>query len=238
MKAAYIWYLAQNYIFSNIMEFPPFIKNEENVYKGKISLPGRYGFGWAINLIWLIALFGLYWFMFNRMLDRAQETKRELSPKDLNKDKTKVIFTLDRGLLPQLIKKLRAQNTPFLSVPGPRSLPGDSKVKDLFSLFGLDVPEALRDIAGKYVFTLEPDEKAKVLIEIINSIAIEVKADVIIFDNFLAGLSDKIISHLAGILKSLKKGRRIVYFSNSILINTIIGDPKFTKRYDDEDIPF
>jgi hypothetical protein len=238
MKAAYIWYLAQNYIFSNIMEFPPFIKKEENVYKGKISLPDRYGFGWAINFIWLIALFGLYWFMFNRMLDRAQETKRELNPKDLNKDKTKVIFTLDRGLLPQLIKKLKAKNIPFLSFPGPRSLPGDTKVKNLFSLFGLDVPEALRDIAGKYVFTLEPDQKAKVLIEIINSIAVEVKADVLIFDNFLAGLSDKVIMHFAKILKPLKKGRKIVYFTNSLLINSIIGDPECITRFDDEAIMF
>ena len=238
MKAAYIWYLAQNYIFSNIMEFPPFIKKDENVYKGKINLPDNYGFGWALKFTWLILLFGLYWFMFNRMLDRAKDTPRELSPKDLNKDKTKIIFTLDRGLLPQLIKKLRAQNTPFLAVPGPGSLQGDTKVKNLFSFFGLAVPEALKEIAGKYVFSLEPDQKGKVLIEITRSLAIEVNANVIIFDNFLAGLSDKVISHLAAVLKSLKKGRRIVYFTNSILINAIIGDPQFTKRYNDEDIPF
>jgi hypothetical protein len=238
MKVAYIWYLAQNYIFLNIMEFPPFIKKEENVYKGKISLPDSYGFGWGLNFAWIILLLGLYWFMFNRVLDHAQETKRELNPKDLNKDKTKIIFTLDRGLLSQLIKKLRAQNTAFLAVPGVGSLPGDIKVKNLFSFFGLAVPEALKEIAGKYVFNIEPDQKGKVLIEIIRTLAVEVKADVIIFDNFLAGLSDKIINHLAGILKSLKKGRRIVYFSNSILINAIIGDPEFTKRYNDEDIPF
>jgi hypothetical protein len=232
MKVAYIWYLAQNYIFANIMEFPPFIKKDENVYKGKISLPGNYGFGWALKLAWLIVLFGLYWFMFNRMLDRAQDTQRELNPDELKKNKTNVIFTLDKGLLPQLIKKLRLQNTSFLAVPGPDSLPGDTTVKNLLSLFGLAVPEALKEIASKYVFTLEQDQKGRVSLEIIGSL----KADVLIFDNFLAGLSDAIMHSFANILKSLKKGRKVVYFTNSILINTIIGDK--VKRFNDEDIPF
>jgi hypothetical protein len=239
VKKDFSWFRAENYIFSDKKEFQPFFKGDnDNIYQGKSQLPNNFNFGLIITLMWLAVLSILSWIRYNRMLDRAQETKRELNPKELNKDKTKIIFTLDRGLLPQLIKKLRAQNTPFLSVPGPGSLPGDTKVKNLFYLFGLAVPEALKEIAGKYVLTLEPDKKGKVLIEITRLIAIEVKADVIIFDNFLAGLSDKIIFHLADMLKSLKKGRRIVYFTNSILINTIIGDPKFTKRYDDEDIPF
>ncbi|MGD2090031.1 MAG: hypothetical protein PVH61_27895 [Candidatus Aminicenantes bacterium] len=232
MKVAYIWYLAQNYIFANIMEFPPFIKKDENVYKGKISLPGNYGFGWALKLAWLIVLFGLYWFMFNRMLNRAQDTQRELNPDELKNNRTNVIFTLDKGLLAQLIKKLRLKNISFLSVPGPDDLPGDTTVKNLLSLFGLAVPEALKEIAGKYVFTLEKDQKGWVSLEITGSL----KADVLIFDNFLAGLSDAIIHSFASILKSLKKGRKIVYFTNSILINTIIGDK--VKRFNDEDIPY
>jgi ABC-type transport system involved in multi-copper enzyme maturation permease subunit len=232
MKAAYIWYLAQNYIFSNMMEFPPFIKKDENVYKGKISLPGNYGFGWVIKFIWLIVLLGLYWFMFNRMLDRAQDTQRELNPDELKNNRTNVIFTLDKGLLPQLIKKLRLKNISFLSVPGPDNLPGGTTVKNLLSLFGLAVPEALEEIAGKYIYTLEPDQKGKVLLEIAGAL----KADVLIFDNFLAGLSDAIIHSFASILNSLKKGRKVVYFTNSILINAIIGDK--VKRFNDEDIPF
>ena len=240
LKMGFVQYYAEKSFYSGEKEktVKPFLKGDENIFRASSHLPAKFDFGILISLLWILLPIFLLWIRFNRVLDHAQETKRELNPKDLNKDKTKIIFTLDRGLLPQLIKKLKAQNTPFLSVPGPGSLPGDTKVKNLFYLFGLAVPEALKEIAGKYVLTLEPDKKGKVLIEITRLIAIEVKADVIIFDNFLAGLSDKIIFHLADMLKSLKKGRRIVYFTNSILINTIIGDPKFTKRYDDEDIPF
>jgi hypothetical protein len=247
-KKEFIWFIADIYILSNKVsewrELAPFPKENENIYKGQIRLPGNYSFGLAISCIWLIVLFGLYWFMFNRMLDRGQDTQRELNPKQLKKDKINTIFTLDRGLLSQLIKKLRAQNIPFLSVPGTDSLTVDTKVKNLFSLFGMGVPEELKKIADKYIYSLDPDkdknqdQKGKVLIEITRSLAIEVKADVIIFDNFLAGLSDKIIFHLADILKPLKKGRKIVYFTNSILINTILGDPECVKRFDDEDIHF
>jgi hypothetical protein len=239
VKKDFFWFRAENYIFSDKKEFKPFFKGaDDNIYQGKSQLPNNFNFGMVVTLLWLAVLSIFSWARFNRMLDRSQGTHRELNPKQLKKDKTNMIFTLDRGLLPQLIKKLRLQNIPFLSVPGPVNLPGDQKVKNLFSLFGLAVPEALKEIAGKYAFTLEPDQKGKVLIEIIRSLAIEVNADVIIFDNFLAGLSDKIIFHLAGILKPLKKGRKIVYFTNSILINTIIGDHECIKRYEDEDIPF
>jgi ABC-type Na+ transport system ATPase subunit NatA len=155
------------------------------------------------------------------MLDRAQETKRDLSPDELTKNQTNIIFTSDKGLLPQLIAKLRLQNISFLSIFGPASLPGDTKVKNLFYFFGLTVPEALQKIAGKYVYTLEPNQKGKVLSEITRSL----KADVIIFDNFLAGLSDEIIHYFAGILKSLKENCTIVYFTNSLMVTTVICDP-------------
>ena len=166
------------------------------------------------------------------MLDRARDTQRELSPDELKKDQTNVIFTSDKGLLPKLITKLRSKNTPFMFVPGPASLPGDTKVKNLFTLFGMAVPEVLEEIAGKYVFTLEPDQKGKVLVEITRSLT----ADVIIFDNFLAGLSDDIIHYFAGVLNSLKKGRKVVYFTNSLLVSTVIGDCGI--KWTDEKIAF
>lgn len=221
MKKAYIWYLAQNYIFSTIMKFPPFIEETENIYQGQIRLPDNYGFGMMVSFLWLLVLIGLYWFMFNRMLDRADETKRNLNPDELTKNKTNIIFTSDKGILPQLITKMRYQNIPFLSVPKPACLPGDTKVKNLFYFFGLAVPESLKEIADKYGYNLEPDQKGKVLSEITRSL----KAGVIIFDNFLAGLSDEIIHNFAGVLKSLKKDCTIVYFTNSLMITTVICDP-------------
>jgi len=235
-KKEFIWFIADIYILSNKVkewkELVPFPKGDENIYKGQIRLPGNYGFGMAVSLIWLIVLFVLYWFMFNWMLDRACETSRELSPDELKKSKTNVIFTSDKGLLPQLITKLRAQNIPFLLFPNPASLPGDITVKKLLSFFGLPVPEALQEIGGKYVYTLEMGEKVRVIIEIIKSL----KADVLIFDNFLAGVSDDLVNYFAGVLNSLKKGRIVVYFTNSFLVTNVISDCGF--KWSTEKISF
>jgi len=220
-KKEFIWFIADHIILNNKTEFAPFFKGNENIYLGQSRLPGNFNFGMSVTMIWLIVLCGLYWFLFNRMLDRAWETKRNLNPEELTKKQTNVILTSDKGLLPQLIAKLRLQNISFLSIPGPASLPGDTKVKNLFYFFGLAVPEELQKIAGKYVYTLEPDQKGKVLAEITRSL----KADIIIFDNFLAGLSDEIIHYFSGILKSLKKNSTIVYFTNSLMITTVICDP-------------
>ncbi len=223
-KKEFIWFIADIYILSNKVnewrELAPFPKGDENIYQAQIRLPGNYGFGLTFTFIWLIVLFGFYWFMFNWMLDRAHDTDRELSPDELKKSKTNVIFTSDKGLLPQLVTKLRSQNIPFLLFPGPANLPGDTTVRNLLSFFGLPVPEALQEIGSKYVYTLEPDDKVRVLTEIIKSH----KADVLIFNNFLAGLSDDLINQFADVLNSLKKGRIVVYFTNSHLVTTVIYD--------------
>jgi ABC-type uncharacterized transport system ATPase subunit len=107
-----------------------------------------------------------------------------------------------------------------LPFPGASSLPGDTTVKNLLSFFSLPVPEALQEIGGKYVYTLEIGEKVRVLIEIIKSL----KADVLIFDNFLAGVSDELVNYFADVLNSLKKGRIVVYFTDSFLVSTVISD--------------
>ena len=227
-KKDFIWYIAQNHIFSQKKVFPPFIKGDENIYQSQSRLPGNYGFGITVTLLWLVLLFVIYWISLNRMLDRAQDTKRELSPDELKQNKTNVIFTSDKGLLPQLIRKLRFQKIAFVSVPGPDSLPGDTKVKNLFSFFGLAVPVELQKISGKYIYTLDPDDKGRVLLEITSSF----KTEVLIFDNFLAGLSDDFINHFAGVINSIKKDRIVVYFTNSFLINMVIGECgiKWTKE--------
>jgi hypothetical protein len=220
-KREFIWFIADHIILNNKNEFAPFFEGDENVYQGQSRLPGNFNFGLAVTIIWIIMLLSLYWIVFNMMLNNAIETQRNLSPDELTKNQTNIIFTSDKGLLSQLIAKLRFQNIPFLSIPTPVSLPGDAKVKNLFYFFGLAVPETLQKIAGKYVYTLEPDQKGKVLAEITRSL----KADVIIFNNFLAGLSDEIIHYFAGILKSLKKNSTIVYLTNSLMITAVICDP-------------
>jgi hypothetical protein len=221
VKKDFFWFRAENYIFSDKKEFQPFFKGvNDNLYQGKSQLPDNFGFGLVFTVLWLAVLFFFSWIKFSRMLDRAHETKRELNPDELKKNKTNIMFTSDKGLLPQLIARLRLQNIPFLSVPGPASLPGDTKVKSLFSLLGLAVPKALQEKAGKYVYCLSPDDKGRVLIEITKTL----KADVIIFDNFLAGLSDDLINHFADVLKTIKEGRIIVYFTNSLMVTAVICD--------------
>ncbi|MGD2086067.1 MAG: hypothetical protein PVH61_07780 [Candidatus Aminicenantes bacterium] len=233
VKKNFFWFRAENYIFSDKKAFQPFFKGvNDNIFQGKSQLPDNFGFGSVFTVLWLAVLFLFSWIRFSRMLDHARETKRELSPDELKKDKTNIMFTSDKGLLFQLINKLRSQNIPFLSVPVPASLPGDTKVKNLFSLFGLVVPEALKEIAGKYVFTLELDQKGRVLAEITRSL----KTDVLVFDNFLAGLSDDIINHFASVLNSLKKGRIVVYFTNSLMVTTLICDCGL--KWTDEKIAF
>jgi len=224
MKKAFIWFIADIYILSNKVnewkELAPFPRKNANIYKGQIRLPGNYSLSLTINFIWMIVLVSLYWFMFNRMLDYSQATPRELSPDELIKDNTNVLFTSDKGLMPQLITKLRFQNIPFITVPGPFDIPGDIKVKNLFTLFDLTVPKILDEIADKYVHALEPDQKVTVLLEIIRKL----QTDIFIFNNFLAGLSDDAINYFSTVLTSLKKGRTIVYFTNSMMATTLICD--------------
>ena len=233
-KKDFIWFIASISILSRkkITQLPSFIKGNENIYQGKSQLPDNYGFGLMANILWLVLLFIFYWITFNRMLDRSPETKRILNLDELKRNRTNIIFTSDKGLLFQFISELRLQKIAFASVPAPSNLPGDVKVKNLYSFLGLTVPEGLRGISGQYVYNLETDDKGLVLSEIVRSL----KLEVIIFDNFLNGLSDDLINHYAEVLGSLKKGKKIVYFTNSLKVADEIGD--YVIRYNKEKQPF
>ena len=232
LKMGFVQYYAEKSFYSGEKTVKPFLKGDENIFHGSSHLPAKFDFGLLISIFWLLIPLFLLWIRFNRVLDLAQDTQRELSPGELKKDNTNIILTSDKGILTQLIAKLRFQNIPFLYVPGPGNLPGDTTVKNLLFFFGLAVTEALKGIAGKYIFTLEPDQKGKVFVEIIKSL----KADVIVFDNFLAGLSDDAINYFAGVLSSLKKGRTVVYFTNSLMVTTLICDCGI--KWTDEKIAF
>ena len=228
LKAGFIQYYAKKSFYSDEKTVKSFLKDGENIFYAPNFLPRNFGFGLLVSLLWL--LFGIFisWKGFNRMLERVHKTKRELSPDELKKNMTNVIFTSDKGILPHLIAKLKMQNIPFLSIPGPDSLPKDTKLKNLLSLFELPVPEGMQEISDKYVYALEPDDKGRILSEIASSF----KTEVLIFNNFLAGLSDDLITHFAGILNFLKKDRTIVYFTNSLMVTTVICDCgiKWTKE--------
>jgi ABC-type transport system involved in multi-copper enzyme maturation permease subunit len=213
-KKDFIWYLAKNYLLSTKMVFPPFIKGNENIYQGQSQLPGNFNFGMAVNLVWLIVLLGFYWLRFNRMLGHVPKTNtnHELKENEIKKNLT------------------NAQNTAFAAIPKPIDLPGEIKVKDLLGLFDLAVPEKLHEKAGKYIYSLELDDNARVLLEIIRSL--ENKPGILIFDNFLSDLSDDCIDDFAAILKSKPFKKTVVYFTKSILTSTKIADyvHKFTRE--------
>jgi len=143
-KKDFIWYLAENYILSTKMVFPPFIKGNENIYKGKSCLPGNFNFGMAANLVWLLVFLWLFWIGFNRMLDYVpKNTKPEFKANRIKKNITNVVLTADRGSYPKLLVELRSQNIASVAIPKPVQLPGELKVKDLLDFFGLAVPDKL-----------------------------------------------------------------------------------------------
>lgn len=234
LKMGFVQYYAEKSFYSGEKEktVKPFLKGDENIFRASSHLPAKFDFGLLISLLWILLPLFLLWIRLNRVLNLTQDTQRELSPDELKRDNNNIILTSDKGILHQLINKLKFQNIPFLYVPGPASLPGDTTVKNLLFFFGLAVPETLKNISAKYIFTLEPDQKGIVFAEIIKSL----KTEVIVFDNFLAGMSDDAIKYFADILASLKKGRTVVYFTNSLMVTTLICDCGI--KWTDEKIAF
>ena len=223
-KKDFIWYLAQNCILSTKMVFPPFIKGNENIYQGQSQLPGNFNFGLATNLIWLLVLLWLCWHGFNRMLDHVpKNAKPEFKADRIKKKIINVVLTAARGPYLKLLVELRSQNTAYVSIPKPVHLPGEVKVKDLLSLLGLAVPEKLQKKANKYIYSLELDDNARVLLEVIRSLAD--KDVIIVFDNFVSDLPDDLINDFAELLKSFKK-KTVIYFSKTISTSTKIADKK------------
>lgn len=219
-KKAFIWYLADNYLLSKEMKFSPFLKENENIFIGKSLLPGNFGFGFMVIVVWLLLLFYYSWNLFNRLFKRFAEDAKDLAPDDFKKNKTTVVLTANQGLASGLLFKLRMEKTRLVAVPGPASLPGEVKVKDLFSFLGQDVPEKLQPVAGKYIHDLSPERKGLISIEIARSW----EAEIYIFNNLLSGLSDKFADYFADFLKTFKKGRKVVYFSSSQRISVKIAD--------------
>jgi hypothetical protein len=230
-KKDFIWYLAENYILSTKMVFPHFIKGNENIYKGKSCLPGNFNFGMAANLVWLLVLLWLFWNGFNQMLDYVpKKTKPEFKADRIKKKIINVVLTADRGPYPKLMVELRSQNTAYVAIPKPVHLPGEVKVKDLLGLFGLAIPENLQKKADKYIYSLEVDDNARVLLEVIRSLVGQ--PVIIMFDNFLSDLSDDCINEFAELLASKSFKNTVVYFTKTISTSTKIA--KYVHRCTNE----
>jgi len=220
MKKGFIWYLANIYIIGNKTDYDPFIKDNSNIYQGESLLPENYSFGLTVTIVWLLLLFYYSWIMFNRLFKRFAEDAKDLALDDFKKSKTTVVLTGNQGLAFGLLFKLRVQKTQFVAVPGPASLPGKIKVKDLFSSLGQNVPEKLQPVEGKYIHDLSPERKGLISIEITRSR----EAEIFVFNNLLSGLSDKFVDYFVNFLETFKKGRKVAYFSSSQMISVKIAD--------------
>lgn len=226
MKNDFLWFYSQNYILSSNPDVVSFIKSDENVYQGKSTLPGNTGFGFVVCLLWLVLLTCAAWVGFNRLDGKPGPS--EIITDDLKANRTTILMTSNPVIYQGLLSILRFQKINFLAVPSPGSIPGDINIRSLFSFFSLGVPEKLQKLSGSYLQKLNPDQKAFAIIEIVKS----KKADVIIFQDFVVGLSDSFQEYFLDELKEIKRGCRVVYFSTSLTASGTLGDDviRFTKE--------
>lgn len=140
------------------------------------------------------------------------------------------VVTFTPALLQGLLDTLKQRRINYVLVLNPGSLPRDVKIKNLLAFFGAPLPHNLQAFAGKYGHDLSTDLKALVILEILKSFK---GADFLIFDNFLAGLSDRFAFNFTNALKQLQQGRKLAFFTNSVaVISKIRGN--IIKKTDEE----
>ncbi len=187
-------------------------------------LPGNFVLGILVSLVWLGVLAALAWIVFKPVPLGKRNQKMGDAGQDvalfLKESRTTVILTADPVRIAGLKAGLRLQHKRVVFVPAWSSLPGEIKVKWLFSFCQSTIPEKLRPLANRYCRTLPHDDKAKIIYALIGT----VQADVFVFTEFLSGLSDEFGKQFALTLNSLKKGRRIVFFSHSLAVSAKIAD--------------
>jgi hypothetical protein len=215
-KKGFIQFYAEKSFYLGEKKVEPYLKGDENVYHASSMLPGNFGFGLFISFLWMLGLVLFNWLAFNRLLDRRPniDTKdiRELKAEEFKKGRITSVLTFSDSLLFCFLETMRKQESRFVFVPDPYHLPGDVKVKNLFDFFGMDVPDKLKPLADKYVSCLKRDYRALIIMEVSRLD----NAEFYIFNNFLAGLSDGFVKYFADALEVLKKGKKVVYFTNSV----------------------
>ena len=215
-KKGFIQYYAKKSFYLGEKKVEPYLKGDENVYHASSMLPGNFGFGLLIGFFWLLGLLFFNWLAFNRLLDRRPNIDKkeidELMPDEFKKDRITCILTFSDSLLFCFLETLRKQGSRFVFVPAPEQLPGDVKVQKLFDFFGLPVPEKLQPFAAKYVSCLKKDYKALIIMEVSRLDS----AEFYIFNDFLVGLSENFTQYFENAVETLKKGRKVVYFTNTM----------------------
>jgi hypothetical protein len=206
----------------------PFIKGNEDLFYAQSRLPESFKFGILFSFVWIGLLGLICWFRLDRTIIHRPKKQAQEPKLELQENKTKVIITFDSERFKRTLTDLRFQYPHMIYIPCWSNLDEMSRVKWYFSFFNVPVPDSIAPIANNYIFTLKPDQKAMILIELIRSM----EADLFVFNNFLTGLSDEFSDYFVSFLNELKEGRRIVYFSSSLAVSSKIADS--VTRYTDE----
>lgn len=206
-----------------------FIKGDENLFYANHRLPVNFGFGFMVSLAWVACFLLLLKKAFVRYLSPRNGQKDRQNVPDFKKNKIRTYVTNSPEQKSKIVAGIHFQTPRIVQVPGWNSLPGNFKVEWFFSFFDMPLPEKLKSVTGRYCNDeLSPDLRALIITEIIRNF----EADVFIFDEFLNGLSDDFVDYFKELLKTLKKGRHIVYFTASINTSSKIGD-KMARYYND-----
>lgn len=227
MKKDFVWFFAGNYILSTKKHIVSFIKSDENIFYGKNTLPSNTGFGFVVCLLWLVLSFSGAWVGFNRILDGR--SRLEINMEGLKPNRTTMIMTSNPTAVIETISLiLRYQRKQFLVVPCPGSIPGDIRIDSFFSFSNQSVPKILKSFSRLTFNSLSLEEKGTVITEILKIKKTTTGVDYIIFSGFLSGLSDSFLNYFAKSLKEIKTGCKVIYISNSLLVNQLIGDDILT----------
>ncbi|MCP5054796.1 MAG: hypothetical protein GY940_46960 [bacterium] len=228
MKKKFVLYITSNQILTKkkLSEVEPFIKGDETIFQGSTGLPGNYFAGFLMTLIWWFGLLGASWYLYRRLffLETGEEKEFDTAFK---KRVATIIFTLDERVYPRLLIKLRRNQIPFIPVPHPNSVPGNMKVKRLFKLFGLRVPEGLKEEADYYTHEekLTTHKKGILILEILRAAAEKTDGELIlVFKNFIAGMPKDLQSRYKDFVTDFKKSKTLVYFTDTIDYYSEKGD--------------
>lgn len=210
----------------------PFIKDNEDLFYGRSQLPDNFTLGLTVSLVWVGGLVMLMWLRFKRLFATRPVVPDEKYLLDLKKKKVRVVVTTDYVRKSKITACVQYYNPRTIRVPGWASLPEDMKVEDYFNLFDVPLPEKLQPVAGRYCDSnLGPDQRAMVITEITRNL----DASVLVFNEFMAGLSDEFEAYFLELLNILKQDRPIVYFTGSLTASGKVLD-KATRYHDDSPI--
>lgn len=210
----------------------PFIKGNEDLFFGKSQLPDNFTLGLTVSLVWIWGLVLIMWLRFKRVFAVRPSSPDEKHLLDLKKKKVRVVVTTDKERKTKITAGIQFYNPKTIRVPGWSSLPEDIKVESYFTLFNVPLPEKLQPVADCYSdSSLNPDLRAMIITEIIRNL----DAGVLVFNEFMAGLSDAFELYFIEIINTLKLERPIVYFTGSVNAAGKVGD-KIIRYHDDTEI--